>query len=152
MLNPTMKNNFDYMMIFVLILSWIRFFIYFLVIRDISKMLLTIWEMLADTVSFIFIVVCYFVVTASVFTTLYQDVNDTKFGGLTLSARTLYDAAMGFYDYMGMGNNELSFSVIQIIHIFFGNIILMNFLIAILSYTYENTQVISVFKYKVNLY
>lgn len=107
-----MKNNFDYMMIFVLILSWIRFFIYFLVIRDISKMLLTIWEMLADTVSFIFIVVCYFVVTASVFTTLYQDVNDTKFGGLTLSARTLYDAAMGFYDYMGMGNNELSFSVI----------------------------------------
>ncbi|CDW78613.1 UNKNOWN [Stylonychia lemnae] len=150
--NPEFKNNLDYIMIFVLILSWIRFFIYFLVVRDISKMLLTIWEMLADTLSFIFIVVCYFVITASVFTTLYQDLNPDKFGGLAISLRTLYDSAMAVYDYKGMGSQEVSFSIIQIIHIFFANILLMNFLIAILSYTYENMQQISVFKYKVNLY
>lgn len=69
--NAAFKNNLDYIMIFVLISSWIRFFIYFLVVRDISKMLLTIYEMLADTLSFIFIVVCYFIIVASVFTTLY---------------------------------------------------------------------------------
>lgn len=75
-------------------------------------MLLTIWEMLADTLSFIFIVICYFVIVASVFTTLYQDINPTKFGGLAISARTLYDAAMAVYDYKGMNNYEISFSII----------------------------------------
>ncbi len=65
------KNNLDYIMIFVLIICWIRFFIYFLIIRDISKLLLTIYEMLADTLSFIFIVICYFIIVGSVFTTLY---------------------------------------------------------------------------------
>eukprot|EP00347_Sterkiella_histriomuscorum_P022855 403336899 len=150
--DPVFKNNLDYIMIFVLVLSWIRFFIYFLVVRDISKMLLTIWEMLADTLSFIFIVICYFVVVASVFTTLYQDTNPDKFGGLAISARTLYDSAMAVYDYKGMGSKEISFSLIQIVHIFLANILLMNFLIAILSFTYENTEQISHFKYKVNLY
>lgn len=40
----------------------------------------------------------------------------------------------------------------QISHIFFANILLFNFLIAILSFTYEKMQMISIFKYKVNLY
>lgn len=58
-------------MIAVLIISWLRFFIYFLIVREISKMLLTIYEMLTDTLSFIFIVVCYLLIVGSVFTTLY---------------------------------------------------------------------------------
>ena len=37
-------------------------------------------------------------------------------------------------------------------HVYFANILLMNFLIAILAFTYEKMQEISVFKYKVNLY
>lgn len=127
-------------MIFVLVVSWLRFFLYFLVVRDISKLLLLIFEMLTDTLSFIFIVVCYLVIIGSVFTTLYQDTNPSKFGGLALSVRTLYDGLMAVYDYKGMVGKEMSFSVLQIIHLFFGNILLMNFLIAILSYTFENMQ------------
>jgi hypothetical protein len=65
------KYYLDYLMIAVLIVSWLRFFIYFLIVREISKMLLTIYEMLADTMSFVFIVVCYLLIVASVFTTLY---------------------------------------------------------------------------------
>jgi hypothetical protein len=65
------KYMLDYLMIAVLIISWLRFFIYFLIVREISKMLLTIYEMLADTLSFVFIVVCYLLIVASVFTTLY---------------------------------------------------------------------------------
>lgn len=65
------KYMIDYLMIAVLIVSWLRFFIYFLIVREISKMLLTIYEMLADTLSFVFIVVCYLLIVASVFTTLY---------------------------------------------------------------------------------
>ena len=61
----------DYLIIAVLIISWLRFFIYFLLIEEISKMLLTIYEMLTDTLSFVFIVLCYLLIVASVFTTLY---------------------------------------------------------------------------------
>lgn len=68
------------------------------------------------------------------------------------SLKTMYNAAMGVYDYNGMGTLEFQFSVLQIIHIFLSNILLLNFLIAILSFTYDKMQMISIFKYKVNVY
>ena len=106
LLNTQYKYYIDYLMIVVLIVSWLRFFIYFLIVREISKMLLTIYEMLADTMSFIFIVVCYLLIVASVFTTLYQDVNVDKFGGMARSLKTLYDGTMTVYDYKGMNDRE----------------------------------------------
>ena len=48
-------NNF---MIFVLCVSWLRFFTYFLVIKMISKLLLTLVHMILDTISFMFIIIC----------------------------------------------------------------------------------------------
>ncbi len=46
----------------------------------------------------------------------------------------------------------LSQSLLLILHVFFSNILLMNFLIAILSTTYENMQQSGIFKYKTNLF
>lgn len=59
---------------------------------------------------------------------------------MALSLNTLYNGAMGVYDYIGMQDREFQFSILQIVHIYFANILLMNFLIAILSFTYENMQ------------
>lgn len=108
--------------------------------------------MIGDTLSFMFIVCCFILIMASVFTTLYQDTNADKYGGLALSVRTLFDAAIGQYDYDGMEGRELSHSILLIGHVFFSNILLMNYLIAILSTTYENMKQSGIFKYKVNLY
>jgi hypothetical protein len=127
-------------MIFVLCICWLRFFTYFLVIRDISKLLLILIAMIGDTIAFMFIVCCFILIMSSVFTTLYQDIRPDKFGGLALTARALFDASIGNYDYDDMGDRELSFSVLQIVFVFFGNILLMNYLIAILSTTYENMK------------
>lgn len=146
------KYNLDYLMIAVLVVSWLRFFIYFLLVREISQMLLTLYEMLADTLSFMFIVLCYMLIVGSVVTTLYQDVNPTKLGGMALTLKVLYDGGMAVFDYKGMGSDEFQFSIIQIAHVYFANILLFNFLIAILSFTYDTMQQISVFKYKVNVY
>jgi hypothetical protein len=139
-------------MIFVLCLCWLRFFTYFLVIRDISKLLLILVAMIGDTLAFMFIMCCFILIMSSIFTTLYQDINPDKFGGLASSARNLFDAAIGQYDYEGMDQRILSFSILLIIYVFFGNILLMNYLIAILSTTYENMKQTGIFKYKVNLY
>jgi hypothetical protein len=51
-----------------------------------------------------------------------------------------------------MEGRELSHSILLIGHVFFSNILLMNYLIAILSTTYENMKQSGIFKYKVNLY
>ncbi len=94
-LNPKLKDFIDYFMILVLCICWLRFFVYFLVVRSISKLLLTLIAMIGDTLSFMFIVCCFILIMASVFTTLYQDTNPEKYGGLALTVRTLFDAAIG---------------------------------------------------------
>ena len=106
------KSIVDYFMIFVLCICWIRFFTYFLVVREISKLILILIAMIADTLSFMFIMCCFILIVASVFTTLYQDINPSKYGSLVLSARYLWDAAIGQFDYTNMGNDILSFSVL----------------------------------------
>lgn len=51
-----------------------------------------------------------------------------------------------------MEGREISHSVLTIVHVFFTNIILMNYLIAILSSTYEKMKQSGVFSFKQNLY
>ena len=51
-----------------------------------------------------------------------------------------------------METRDLDHSTLFIIHIFIMNILLLNYLVAILSTTYENMQQSGIFKYKVNLY
>ena len=69
-----------------------------------------------------------------------------------LSCRTLFHAAMGAYDYNGMGDKEVSYSILQMIHVYLANIILLNLLIAILTEIMELVGEKSTFKYLVNLY
>lgn len=69
-----------------------------------------------------------------------------------MTMRTLFDATMAIYGYTGMGTQELFFSIIFMIHVFFANILLLNFLIAILSATYDKMKEIAIFKYKINLF
>lgn len=64
----------------------------------------------------------------------------------------MFDATIGQYDYEDMEGRVLSYSILLISHVFFANIILMNYLIAILSTTYENMKQSGIFRYKVNLY
>lgn len=137
---PNNKDIVDYFMILVLVVTWLRFFAYFLVIRQISKLLLTLISMITDTVSFLFIFSCFVVLMASVFTTLYQDTNPIKFGGLALTIRTLFDACLANYDYDNMPGREISYSCLIIFHVFMANILLMNYLIAILSTTYDSMK------------
>ena len=70
-LHPKTKDIVDYFMLLVLCVSWLRFFSYFLVVRSISKLLLTLIEMIGDTVSFLFLVSCFILIMTSIFATLY---------------------------------------------------------------------------------
>lgn len=61
----------DFYVIGVVVGCWIRFFAFFLVIKPISKLIMTLIRMIKDTISFMFICGCYLLIAASVFTTLF---------------------------------------------------------------------------------
>jgi hypothetical protein len=67
-------------MIFVLILTWIRFLSLFLVIRSVSKILLTVYALIVDTLVFLLLAGCYLLIIASLFATVYEDNNPELYG------------------------------------------------------------------------
>ena len=71
-LDPAQKQTLDYYVITVVIVSWLRFFAYFLVIRSISKFLNTLIKMIYDAVSFVLIMTSYLLLMGTVFTTLFS--------------------------------------------------------------------------------
>ncbi len=93
-LQQKMKELIDYFMLLVLTVSWLRFFSYFLVVRSISKLLLTLIEMIGDTLSFLFIVSCFILIMSSIFATLYQDNYPEKYGGLGKTVTTLFNGVV----------------------------------------------------------
>jgi len=140
------KQILDYYVIAVVIVSWTRFFSYFLVVLTISKLMMTLYRMLHDTLSFIFIVSCYLLLSATVFTTLFNNVQTTdEFGEwvqvdeyttYSNSLRTLFKALLAEYEYIEDTDFKLSFSIMLMIHIFISNIFLLNYLVAIIASVY----------------
>lgn len=139
-LNIPSKRWLDYYMIIVLIVSWLRFFSYFLVINAISKVTITMFSMLRETLSFMIILSCYLILTTTIFATLFRDVDTDDaepYMNLGGSMREMIDFFLANYDVKEMANFETSHSVLSIIHVVISNIFLMNYLIAILTTVYE---------------
>jgi hypothetical protein len=136
----------------VVIVSWLRFFGYFLVIRAISKLLSTLIKMIFDALSFILIVSSYLLLMATIFTTLFGNAMPEKYETISLSLRCLYDAMLGSYEYTDDGDYSASNSALTMIHVFLSNIFLLNFLVAILSTVYEIMQEHGEFAFKKNKY
>lgn len=136
MLTASSKRFYDYYMICVLIISWLRFFSYFLVINNISKVTLTLFMMLRETLYFLFVLCCYFMLMTTVFATLFrdcptEDAQDYKTVFSTI--RQLIDYFFANYQTVkDMGNYNTSHSVLVILHLVISNVFLLNFLVAIL--------------------
>ena len=70
-LDQTLKDFIDYFMVIVLCVAWLRFFTYFLVVKMISQLILTLMAMIIDTLAFMFLVCCFILIMASIYTTLF---------------------------------------------------------------------------------
>ena len=89
------KYSLDYYVIAVVIVSWVRFFSYFLVIKKVSKLIMTLVRMLIDCLSFMFVFSCYLLLAATVFTTIFENVDQAEYGELSISLTTLFSAFIG---------------------------------------------------------
>lgn len=87
-------------MIIVLVISWLRFFSYFLVVNIISKVTLTLFMMLKETLNFMFILGCYLVLMTTIFATLFRDAQTddaSDYKTLETTLRALIDYFMANY-------------------------------------------------------
>ena len=151
-MDETRKQTFDYYVVVVLIMAWIRFFAFFLVIKSISRILMTLIQMLIDTISFGIILVCYLLLMATVFTTLFQGPAQDEYGSLSISLRTLFDVLLANYDDVTLSSRGDLHTYLRMFHLVIANIFLLNYLIAILSSAYEYMNEVGEFDYKANKY
>ena len=113
-------------------------------------MLLTFLAMIVATTPFMFIVISYLIVAAAVFTSVFQDINPSLYGNFTLSLRSMFDGLMGSYTYKGFGEKEMQHMLMMWGHIIMSNILLLNYLIALLSQSY--VEMLESGQFLVNVY
>lgn len=151
-LDKTAKRKYDYLIIMTSTLCFCRCFAYSFMIESISKMILTFISMVIDTSAFMFLTVWYLFVMSAIFCTVYQNVNPSMYGDITTTMTSMFDSFLASYSYGSVKDSELPHMFLMIIHIFAGNIVLFNYLIAILSTTYGLLLETGVFQFKVKLY
>lgn len=151
LIDPDKKSILDYIILMLHLLQWTRFYMFFLMISELSKMLLTFIAMVIDTIAFMFLVGAYLIIVSAIFTTMFQDTNSAyeAFGD---SLRTMFDGLMASYSYKGFGDKEMTHTIMLILHILISNILMLNYLIAILSDSYTLMLDKGKFLYKVYLY
>ena len=132
------KDLVDGLMILMIVLQYFRFYCFFIMISSLSLMLLTLIAMIIDTMAFMFLVASYLIVMAAIFTSVFQDVNPSLYGDFKVSLRSMFDGLMASYSYKGFGDKEMLHMTMMWTHIFCSNILLLNYLIAILSQSYSD--------------
>eukprot|EP01022_Parablepharisma_sp_SALTPOND_P028745 TRINITY_DN71617_c1_g1_i1.p1 TRINITY_DN71617_c1_g1~~TRINITY_DN71617_c1_g1_i1.p1 ORF type:complete len:856 (+),score=72.73 TRINITY_DN71617_c1_g1_i1:1335-3902(+) len=149
--NSARRYTINFTMIVVVVTNWVRFFLLFLVNSKISPLIDILFSMVTSTIYFIFILAAYLVVSATVFMTLYMDISPDEYGDFALSLRSVFDSMFGNWSYDNFSDHAVSYSIFTSLHIIISAILLLNYLIAILSSTYEEVKDKGEFHYKARL-
>ena len=130
-MDPKRKKTIDYYVIFVVLLSWTRFFSYFLVVKPISKLLMITYRIVMNTMSFNLIVIAFMLLVMSVDMTFFQDI-DIEFYELFTSFRTMFDGMIAVFYYGKQPRRGNLFEAMVVLEVSITNILLANFLVTIL--------------------
>ena len=74
-LNSKTKANYDYAVVVIVVVAWFRWFNYFLLSNKMSKLLVTLLQMVFDTMSFTFILALVLFIFASAFTMRFSNLD-----------------------------------------------------------------------------
>jgi hypothetical protein len=151
-MNEEYKDYIDYAMSGLVMVQFMRFFLFYLIINSVSKMLLTLIYMVLDTIAFTMLNATYLIIMCSVFTTFFQDQAPDVYGSLSITFRMMFETTAASYSYQKMGSMEFIHIGLMALNVFIGNILLLNYLVAIMSTTYGLMLESGSFLFKVNLY
>jgi hypothetical protein len=142
-----------------IVLGLVKFGMMFLCIEDISVLLLTMNEMLKDTLPILLIMIFWLVFYLQVSMTMYSNSIDSAYGRWQNATRTSFDGFMGGYDYSVLPSTmndfipaKYSYYLVTMLNLFIANILMLNFMVAILSESYAVMQESGSFNFKCSLY
>ncbi|CDW88899.1 UNKNOWN [Stylonychia lemnae] len=130
------KFKYDCALVFVVVITWLRFFNYFLLSTRMAKLIVTLYQMIIDTMSFTAMIILVLIISATAFTTRFSEVSE-HFETIWSSIRYLFDCMVSNYQFEDYGIFQRSFSVFIMIFLFITNIFLLNFLVAIIDSIYQ---------------
>lgn len=107
--------------------------------------------MLGSATTFLFIIAMYLLIVSSVAVTLFQEASIT-YSSMPYAIRTMFDAMMGTYQFDVKESYLVPHTIFMMLHIFFANVFMLNYLVAILSTVYEQMMEKGDFAFKVNKY
>jgi hypothetical protein len=107
--------------------------------------------MIFDALTFIFMLICYVGVMATCMCTLFQALA-MPYTDLLYAFIHLWSANGGVYDDYVKGYMQTDHEIWMRIHVVLGNVVLFNFLIAVLQSAYDAMTEMGEFSYKSNKY
>ena len=136
--NINQKQYYDYLIIFVMLFTWIKFLSFFLVIKGISNHFITIYKMFQNALNFILMVLLYQIFMAIIMYLLFNYYDSSPYSNLLFSLRYVIDLLNGNYDrsYYFSNQDDIE-SYLTIIHILISKIILVSLIVALFMTTFQ---------------
>ena len=151
-LDDTKREVLTYLNLAMVVVSWARFLSFFFVISSISKLLMTLGKMITAAATFLFITFCYLIMLMPIYGTLYQS-EAINYVSPIYVLLALWDALItGGGVHFDKGEYKMENDIWNLAHVLFANVILLNYLIAILATVYEDMLAVGDFAYKSNKY
>lgn len=88
------KSTLNYIVTANCVLLYLRAFSYLLLIESLSKMILTFFNMILDTLPFLFLFLAFLVMTVSIFSTLFGNSNSDNFGSFFSALGSVVDSVL----------------------------------------------------------
>ena len=138
-------KSLKYFNIVVIIFNWIRFYMLFLCILGTSYLIMTLVYLMKALLSFLIIMVFYFVIVTTFMYIVFREYIVSTFPNYFMTFNYLFDAMMGQINHptfaADKGTYDTLHKIFLAIHVLSTNVILLNYLIAILSQIFqENTE------------
>ena len=139
--------------VLMLIISWFRFIVFMTLIKKFSILLLTMIKMVSDSQNFFTLMVMLFFIFIVWFMTLFQEVS-MHYNNFPMAFRTLFDAMLGNFSHFGVSTDPAYWEhyIVIILYVVLCHVFLLNYLIAIMSTTYEEMMPKGNFAYQSERY
>ena len=143
------NRSLKYFIALVVSINWIRAVIFFYCLRGTSSLLVTLVLMIKSTLNFLIIISGYLLITTTLFYFIFYSTEDSNadprnFNTFTLTLNFLFDAMVSNFNHPNFSlNNDYDIinRVLLIIHIFISNVLLLNYLVAVLMVVFNYVMI-----------
>ena len=138
-------------MIAAIVVSWARFITFFLVIQSVSKLIMTLADMVSSMMTFILMIAFYFVMVSPFYEQIFQTETIQAENSFFIY-RGMVDNLFGVFFFIEKPTYKYLWQFFILLNVLLANVFLLNYLVAILSTTYGQSEEQGDFAYKQNKY